>query len=73
MFGLFVKGKPYKNFNDIHIDSFGVQRRRTIFLSENLVYRNVSFLYGGQFTLSILLINQIFVYHSPTDAAPQFL
>jgi len=33
MSGLFVKGKPYKNFNDIHIDSFGVQRRRTIFLS----------------------------------------
>ena len=30
-------------------------------------------LYGGQFTLSTLLINQIFVYHSPTDAAPQFL
>ena len=31
------------------------------------------FLYGGQFTLSTLLINQIFVYHSPTDVAPQFL
>ena len=30
-------------------------------------------LYGGQFTLSTLLINQIFVFHSPTDAAPQFL
>ena len=30
-------------------------------------------LYGGQFTLSAPLINQIFVYHSPTDAAPQFL
>ena len=30
-------------------------------------------LYGGQFTLSTLLINQIFVYHSPTHAAPQFL
>ena len=30
-------------------------------------------LYGGQFTLSNPLINQIFVYHSPTDAAPQFL
>ena len=30
-------------------------------------------LYGGEFTLSTLLINQIFVYHSPTDAAPQFL
>ena len=30
-------------------------------------------LYGGQFTLSTLLINQIFVYHSPTEAAPQFL
>ena len=29
--------------------------------------------YGGQFTLSTPLINQIFVYHSPTDAAPQFL
>ena len=27
----------------------------------------------GQFTLSTLLINQIFVYHSPTDAAPQFI
>ena len=26
--------------------------------------------YGGQFTLSSLLINQIFVYHYPTDAAP---
>ena len=31
------------------------------------------FLYGGQFTLSTPLINQIFVFHSPTDAAPQFL
>ena len=30
-------------------------------------------LYGGQFTLSTLLINQIFGFHSPTDAAPQFL
>ena len=29
-------------------------------------------LYGGQFTLSTPLINQIFVFHSPTDAAPQF-
>ena len=29
-------------------------------------------LYGGQFTLSTPLINQIFVYRSPTDAAPQF-
>ena len=28
---------------------------------------------GGQFTLSTPLINQIFVHHSPTDAAPQFL
>jgi len=30
-------------------------------------------LYGGQFTLSTPLMNQIFLYHSPTDAAPQFL
>ena len=30
-------------------------------------------LYGGQFTSSTPLINQIFVFHSPTDAAPQFL
>ena len=30
-------------------------------------------LYGSQFTLSTPLINQIFVYHSSTDAAPQFL
>ena len=30
-------------------------------------------LYGGQFTLSTPLINQIFVFHSPTDAASQFL
>ena len=30
------------------------------------------FLYGGQFTSSTPLITQIFVYHSPTDAAPQF-
>ena len=30
-------------------------------------------LYGGQFTLSTPLINQIFVYHSPIDAAPRFL
>ena len=30
-------------------------------------------LYGGQFTLSTPLINQIFVFHSPTDATPQFL
>ena len=28
---------------------------------------------GGQFTLSTPLINQIFVYHSPTHAALQFL
>ena len=27
-------------------------------------------LYDGQFTLSTPLINQMFVYHSPTDAAP---
>ena len=27
----------------------------------------------GQFTLSTPLINQSFVYHSPTDAAPQLL
>ena len=30
-------------------------------------------LYGGQFTSSTPLMNQIFVFHSPTDAAPQFL
>ena len=30
-------------------------------------------LYGGQFTLSTPLINQIFVFHSPTEATPQFL
>ena len=30
-------------------------------------------LYGGQFTVSTPLINQIFVFHSPTDVAPQFL
>ena len=30
-------------------------------------------LYGSEFTLSTPLINQIFVFHSPTDAAPQFL
>ena len=30
-------------------------------------------LYGGQFTLLTPLINQILVYHSPTDAALQFL
>ena len=28
-------------------------------------------LYGGQFTLSTPLINHFFVFHSPTDAAPQ--
>ena len=33
----------------------------------------VQSLYGGQFTLSIPSINQTFVYHSPTDAATQFL
>ena len=39
------------------------------------VARNVSFqsLYGGQFTLSIQLINLKFCVHVPTDAAPQFL
>ena len=30
-------------------------------------------LYGGQFTLSTPLIKPNFVYHFPTDAAPQFL
>ena len=30
-------------------------------------------LYGGQLTLSTPLIKQIFVFHSRTDAAPQFL
>ena len=34
---------------------------------------NPQSLYGGQFTLSTPLINQIFVFHSPADAAPQFL
>ena len=43
--------------------------------SEGLTLETSAFqsLYGGQFTLSTPLINQIFVYHSPTDAAPQFL
>ena len=37
---------------------------------ETSAFQSFQSLYGGQFTLSTLLINQIFVYHSPTDAAP---
>ena len=33
---------------------------------EGLTLETSAFLYGGQFTLSTPLINQIFVYHSPT-------
>ena len=35
--------------------------------------RGLSILYGGQFTLSTQLINPIFVFHFPTDLAPQSL
>ena len=43
--------------------------------SEGLTLENVSFqsLYGGQSTLSTQLINPNFVFHVPTDAAPQYL
>ena len=48
---------------------------RQICSDEGLTLETSAFqsLYGGQFTLSTPLINQIFVFHSPTDAAPQFL
>ena len=47
----------------------------SIFSDEGLTLETSAFqsLYGGQFTLSTPLINQIFVFHSPTDPAPQFL
>ena len=47
----------------------------SICFDEGLTLETSAFesLYGGQFTLSTPLINQIFVFHSPTDAAPQFL
>ena len=42
---------------------------------EGLTLETAAFqsLYGGQFTLLTPLMNQILVYHSPTDAAAQFL
>ena len=49
-------------------------RALVLCLSKGLKLKTSAFqsLYGDQFT-STPLINQIFVYHSPTDAAPQFL
>ena len=55
--------KPYTTHNSSIRSDQGLMLETSAFQS----------LYGGQFTLSTLLINQIFVYHSPTDAAPQFL
>ena len=68
------------NSGDI-VDDFAASgsRRMEILLAicsdEGLTLETSAFqsLYGGQFTLSTPLINQIFVFHSPTNAAPQFL
>ena len=47
----------------------------SVALTKGLTLETSAFqsLYGGQITLSTPLINQIFVFHSPTDAASQFL
>ena len=55
--------KPYTTHNSSICSDEGLTLETSAFQS----------LYGGQFTLSTLLINQIFLCHSPTDAAPQFL
>ena len=61
--GNFLVYKPYTTHNSSIRSDEGLTLETSAF----------QFLYGGQFTLSTLLIKQIFVYHSPTDAAPQFL
>ena len=55
--------KPYTTHNSSIRSDEGLTLETSAFQS----------LYGDQFTLSTPLINQIFVYHSPKDAAPQFL
>ena len=59
----------------LHTRKFGLSTNRAIRSDKGLTLETSAFqsLYGGQFTLSTLLINQIFVYHPTTDAAPQFL
>ena len=67
-----VNWAPYRDWKaDVSNVSPSSER---ILSDEGLTLETSSFqyLYGGQLTLSTLLINKIFVYHSPTDAAPQF-
>ena len=55
--------------------ALALRQSKSICSDEGLTLETSAFqpLYGGQFTLSTPLINQIFVFHSTTDAAPQFL
>ena len=55
--------KPYTTHNSSIRSDEGLTLEKSAFQS----------LYGGQCTLSTPLIKQISVFHSPTDAAPQFL
>ena len=57
------------------VDKAYTTHNSSICSNEGLTLETSAFqsLYGGQFTLLTPLINQIFVFHSPTDAAPQFL
>ena len=55
--------KPYTTHNSSIRSDEGLTLETSAFQS----------LYGGQFTSTTPLINQIFVYHSPTDAATRFL
>ena len=61
-----ARSSVYKAYTT-HNSSICSDERLTL---EKLAFQS---LYGGQFTLLTPLINQIFVFHSPTDAAPQFL
>ena len=64
--------------NTSYVTNFGPNtsfNQSVIRSDEGLMLRTSAFqsLYGGQFTLSTPLMNQIFAYHCPTNTAPQFL
>ena len=66
---------PTNSIAPSSVDKAYATHNSSICSDEGLTLETSAFqsLYGGQFTLSTPLINKIFVFHSPTDAAPQFL
>ena len=60
--------------NSLKLLIFGgwLKKKRVKVILDTLTKRQ-AMPYVRKFGLSTPLINQIFVYHSPTDAAPQFL